>query len=308
MDESVNATLITLGGHVDLHRLRYLYFVLMFSVYLLILGSNSTIVSLIWIHQSLHQPMYVFIAALLVNSVLYSCVLYPKLLLDFLSEEQLVSYSVCLLQCFLYYSLNGSEFLLLAAMSYDRFLSICRPLRYAATMGRSRVATLLLLSWLLPACQVAVPVALSADASLCRFRLRGVICNNTIYGLHCHASRALALYGAVALVNLSLLPLLFILFTYGRILKVALRGDRQLRLKAANTCLPHLLVLINFSCLFTYDVVVVKLESEVTEALRLALTLQVILYHPLFNPMVYGLKMKEISKRIRALLCRKKTS
>ncbi|XP_044071825.1 olfactory receptor 2T27-like [Siniperca chuatsi] len=306
MDDELNATFITLGGHVEVHRYRFLYFVIMFIVYILILCSNLTIICLIWIHRNLHEPMYIFIAALLLNSVLYSTTIYPKLLIDFLSDKQIISYSACLFQCFLYYTLNGSEFLLLAAMAYDRYVSICKPLQYATIMRKTTVNILLIFAWLLPACQIAVPVASSANSKLCNFTLKGIFCNNSIYKLHCVSSRALSVYGVIVLLNVTLFPALFILFTYTRIFIITYQSCREVRIKAAQTCFPHLLILVNFSCLVTYDVIIVKLESDFPKTARFVMTLQVVLYHPLLNPVIYGLKMKEISKQIKRLFCQDK--
>ena len=106
MDDELNVTYITLGGYVEVDKYRYVYFVILSIVYILIICSNSTIVYLIVIHKNLHEPMYIFIAALLINSVLFSTAIYPKLLVDFLSEKQIISYSACLFQFYLFYSLG----------------------------------------------------------------------------------------------------------------------------------------------------------------------------------------------------------
>ncbi|XP_028992056.2 olfactory receptor 11A1-like [Betta splendens] len=302
---SVNdtSTYITLDGYVELSKYRCLYFLLLFTAYVLILCSNSTIVCLIVIHRSLHEPMYVFIAALLTNSLLFSSALYPKLLLDVLSETPVVSYPVCLFQWFMYYTLGGSEFLLLAAMAYDRYVSICRPLLYPSIMRKANVCVCLLLAWLLPVCQFTVSTVLNANAKLCNMTFSGIICNSNVFKLHCFPSRALNIYGICRLVNLVFLPLLFILFTYVRILIISYRSGRDVRRKAANTCLPHLLVLISFSCLAAYDVLLAQIESDFPKTVRFIMSLQVILYHPLFNPIIYGMKMKEIYKHITKLFC-----
>ncbi|XP_071328566.1 olfactory receptor 6N2-like [Trachinotus anak] len=303
MENELNVTYITLGGHVEVQKYRYLYFLIMFTVYILIICCNFTIVCLIWIHRNLHEPMYIFIAALLINSVVFSTNIYPKLLIDFMSEKQIISYSACLFQFFIFYSLGGSEFLLLSAMAYDRYVSICKPLQYLTIMRKTTVSIFLGLAWFVPACQIAVQVILSADMKLCNFILNGIVCNNSIYNLHCKSSKARSIFGIVALTNIALLPLLFILFTYTRILIISYRSCKSVRKKAAQTCLPHLLVLFSFSCLCAYDVIIVRLGSEFTKTARLIMTLQVILYHPLFNPIIYGLKMKEISKYLKRLFC-----
>ncbi|KAM4559098.1 olfactory receptor 4P4-like [Odontesthes bonariensis] len=78
--------------------------------------------------KHLHEPMYIFIAALLLNSVLFSTVVFPKLLIDLLSERQIISHSPCFFQHFMFYSLGPSELLLLTAMAFDQYVSICKPL------------------------------------------------------------------------------------------------------------------------------------------------------------------------------------
>ncbi|XP_039890641.1 olfactory receptor 11A1-like [Simochromis diagramma] len=303
MDVELNVTLLTLGGFAELHKYRYLYFVVIFTLYILILCFNSTIVCLIWTCKNLHEPMYIFIAALLINSVLYSMIIYPKLLSDVLSEKQIISYTLCLFQGFLYYTSAGSEFLLLAAMAYDRYVSICKPLQYPVIMNRITIYVSLVLAWLIPAFETAVSVVLYSEVKLCSFTLTGIFCNNSGYKLQCVTSVAISVYGVVMLINIALLPLLFILFTYIRIFIISYQSCKEIRKKAAETCLPHLLVLISISCLSVYDVSIAQVESDFPKIAQLLMTLQILLYHPLFNPFIYGLKMKEISKQLKRLFC-----
>ncbi|KAM9347085.1 olfactory receptor 6N2-like [Symphorus nematophorus] len=304
MDNQVNITYIHIDGYAEVHKYRYLYFVIMFIAYILIICSNSIIVCLIWIHQNLHEPMYIFIAALLINSVLFSTAFYPKLLIDFLSEKQIISYSVCIFQWFMFYGLGCSEFLLLSVMAYDRYVSICKPLQYPTIMTKRSVSIFLVLAWILPACQFAVPAVLNANKKLCKFSFKGIICNSTFYKLHCVRSRVLNIYGLMVFANLVILPVLFVLFTYTRILIISYQSCREVRRKAAQTCLPHLIVLINFSCLSAFDVLLLRLETEFPPTVRLIITLQIIMYHPLFNPIMYGVKMKEINKHLKRLFCK----
>uniref|UniRef100_A0A3B4V6U3 Olfactory receptor n=1 Tax=Seriola dumerili TaxID=41447 RepID=A0A3B4V6U3_SERDU len=285
-----------------LQKYRYLYFVIMFTVYILIICCNSTIVCLIVIHRNLHEPMYIFIAALLINSVLYSTNIYPKLLIDFLSENQIISFQACLFQAYIFYTLATSEFLLLSAMAYDRYVSICKPLQYPTVMRKTTIKVFLVSAWLVPACELAVSAVLNANIKLCRFILDGLFCNNSFFNLQCVRSAGLSIYGVFMYLNIALFPMLLILFTYTRILIISYRSCREVRKKAAQTCLPHLLVLISFSTFFSYDIVIMKLESNFPKLARLIMTLQVIVYHPLFNPFIYGLKMTEISKHLKRLL------
>ncbi|KAM3606981.1 uncharacterized protein V6R79_000200 [Siganus canaliculatus] len=305
MENQSSAVYLTLGGHVEVDRFRYVYFLLMFTVYVLILCSNSTIVYLICVHPNLHEPMYVFIAALLVNSVLFSSAIYPKLLLDFLSDRQIISYPACLLQFHVFYSLGGSEFLLLLAMAYDRYVSICRPLQYAVVMRSSRVNMMLSFAWLLPQAQIAMVDVQNAQRQLCGFTFNGIFCNNSFYQVYCEDQNGWP-FGMFIFVNVVLLPLVFIIFTYTRILIISFGRSREVRRKAARTCFPHLIVLMNLSSLTVFDVIMIRLDSKLPKTVQMIMTLQIIIYHPLFNPVIYGLKMTEIFKHIKALFCLRK--
>ncbi|XP_017287295.1 olfactory receptor 6K3-like [Kryptolebias marmoratus] len=302
MIDEFNVTWITFGGHVELQKYRFLYFVIMFTVYILIIFSNSAILCLIWIHKNLHEPMYVFIAALLCNSLLFSTNIYPKLLIDFLSDKQITTYTSCSCQGFIYYSLSGSEFLLLSAMAYDRYVSICKPLQYQTIMRNTTVTILLVLAWLLPACQLVPSILMGNSLKLCKFTLNGIFCNNAVSKLYCMSSTGpYIVYGVIIVTNTVFVPFIFILFTYSKILVISYRSCPDVRKKAVQTCSPHLLVLISFSCLCSYDIIIARLEIDLPKIARFIMTLQVVLYHPLLNPIIYGLKMKKISKHLKRI-------
>ncbi|XP_024858025.1 olfactory receptor 6N1-like [Kryptolebias marmoratus] len=301
MDDKLNVTYLIVGGYLEVHKYRYLYFVIVLTAYILIITCNSIIVYLIWIHQNLHEPMYIFIAALLINAILWSTAICPKLLNDFLSEKQIISYSACLLQFYLIYSLGSSEFFLLAAMAYDRYVSICKPLQYHTIMRKTKVSILLIFAWILPASLIAVATGLSSHKKLCGFVLKSVFCNNTVYKLQCGIAIAETIRDMVGLLINALSPLLFILFTYIRILRICYQSNKEVRRKAAQTCLPHLIVLTNFSCLCFFDVITIQLDLDFPEILRLIMTFLLIMFHPLLNPIIYGLKIKEIFKHLKTL-------
>ncbi|XP_055008617.1 olfactory receptor 11A1-like [Boleophthalmus pectinirostris] len=297
-----NETFIILDGFMDLEKYRALYFIIMFTAYVLILCSNCTIVCLIWIHKDLHEPMYFFIAALLLNSVLFTTALYPKILTDILSK-QVVSYSTCLFQWFTFYAIAGAEFWLLMMMAYDRYMAICKPLQYPTVMNKSKVNVLLAVAWIVPACQVAITITAASQRKLCTFIFRGIICNSTVYKLHCVQSAALHIWGIFVLLNLTFVPLFFNCFTYSRIFIITTKRGPEVRRKALQTCLPHLVVLFNFCWLGTFDVLLARLDAELPKMVRVIMSFQLILYHPLFNPIIYGLKMKKISTHLKRLFC-----
>uniref|UniRef100_A0A8C6SG07 Olfactory receptor n=1 Tax=Neogobius melanostomus TaxID=47308 RepID=A0A8C6SG07_9GOBI len=298
-----NVTYIILDGYVDLEKYRALYFVIFFTAFVVIICSNSTIVWLIWIQKNLHEPMYFFIAALLLNSILFSSAFYPKILIDILSEKQVVTYSTCLFQWYIIYSIGAAEFWLLMFMALDRYLAICKPLQYPTIMTKSRVNVLLTVAWTVPGFQVAITILVASQKKLCNFISRGIICNSTTHKLHCVPSAALNSWGLFVLVNSVFVPVIFNCFTYIHIFLTANRRGLEVRKKAMRTCLPHLIVLFNYFCLGSFDVLLARFEGEFPKLGRFIMSLQFILYHPLFNPFIYGLKMKKISTHLQRILC-----
>uniref|UniRef100_UPI003AAE199B olfactory receptor 6N2-like n=1 Tax=Centroberyx gerrardi TaxID=166262 RepID=UPI003AAE199B len=310
MADGLNTTYLTLGGYVDVHKYGYFYFVFMLTIFIFIICSNSVIVYLICVHRSLHEPMYIFIAALLMNSVLFSTTFYPKLLIDFLSEKQIISYPFCIFQSFLYYSFGGSEFLLLTAMSFDRYACICKPLQYPTIMRTATLKLILVLAWLLPACEVTGSALLATRLKLCKFLLiQKVNCDfYSVAKLTCGDTTEINVYSLLMLINLYFIPIFFILFTYTKILIIILKSSKNEKKKALQTCLPHLLALINFSILSGYDTIKIRVETSIPQMANFILNLLLISFSFVFNPIIYGLKMKEISKQVKSLLCQDKVN
>ncbi|XP_061827868.2 olfactory receptor 11A1-like [Nerophis lumbriciformis] len=306
MDAEFNGTFITFGGYVDVDKYGYIYFVIFLTIYILILCSNCTIICLIWIHRNLHEPMYIFIAALSLNSLLFSSGIYPKLCIDVLSEKQTISHSACMFQYFVVHSLGGSDFLLLSAMAYDRYVSICKPLQYPTIMGKRTVIVLLTLAWFIPAVELAVAALMNSKEKMCNFTADGVWCNNSVHKLHCVKSQFFTVFVLFATITIGVAPVIFVIFTYIKIFIVAYHSCGEVRKKATETCLPHLIVLICFTCFTVFDVMTDRLQSDLPKSVILVTTLQVVVYSPLLNPIIYGVKMKEISKHIKKLFCQVK--
>ncbi|XP_076730735.1 olfactory receptor-like protein COR2 [Maylandia zebra] len=171
---------------------------------------------------------------------LYSTAVYPKYLNDFLSEKQVISYSACLFQYFLFYSLACSEFFLLAAMGYDRYVAICKSLQYPTIMRKKDCEYFPVHSFACACFYMTIQAIGSAKAKLCSFYLNETFCNNRIYTFQCVRSELFAAFALVCLLDLGILPLLFILYTYTKIFLMSYRSCKEIRKKAAETCLPHL--------------------------------------------------------------------
>ncbi|XP_036393553.1 olfactory receptor 51I2-like [Megalops cyprinoides] len=304
MENVSNMAYLTLSGYVELNKYRYVFFTVTLILYILIICSNTVLISLIYAHKSLHEPMYIFIAALFVNALFGTSALYPKLLNDFLSDTQVISYPACTVQAFVVYAYATAEFTLLSTMAYDRYISICKPLQYATIMKMSTVKKLLFFAWIVPAFEISIMTMLTNRLTLCKFQLNRVYCDNySIVKLSCEDTTVNNIYGIFVLIIAVFPALFFIVFSYIKILVICHTSSKETRKKALQTCLPHLLVFINFSINSVFEIVHHRLQSNVPHIIRMVMSVEFLVIPPLFNPVIYGLKLQEIGKRLRKLFC-----
>ncbi|XP_076863856.1 olfactory receptor 51E1-like [Brachyhypopomus gauderio] len=308
MDYFTNATYLTLEGHVELEKYRYVYFIITLAVYVFILLFNIVVIYVIFTNKRLHEPMYIFIAALLFNSLFGSIALYPKLLSDLLSEQQVISYHGCVLQAFCIYTYASSEFTLLSAMAFDRYVSICKPLQYATLVKMSTVKKVLVLCWFLPSCENGIVTILTYQLHLCKSKLNRIYCTNySIAKLSCGDISANNSFGLFVLGIAVFPPVIFIVFSYIRILAVCLKNSKDFRGKALQTCLPHLLIFISFGITSCFEVINNRLEANIPQIIPMILSVEIVVVPPLINPIIYGLKLQEIFTRIKQIILGGKT-
>ncbi|KAK2840481.1 hypothetical protein Q5P01_014221 [Channa striata] len=307
VSSGLNVTSLTLDGFEHLSAHRWLFFSVFLAVYVSVLLSDSLVLYVIASQRGLHRPMFVFVAALLTNSLTVSTAVYPKLLSDLAlrGHSLQVSRSACLCQAFVVYTLGASSFMLLAAMAFDRYLSICCPLRYAALMSPAAVAALLLLCWLLPGGLLAATVLLAAQLPLCRSHFSRIYCDvYSFVSLSCGGGAALVseVYGLLVAAATVLLPTAFVLFSYARILSICVRRSRSFSSRALHTCVPHLLVFLNYLLCTAVELLHRRVQPGSDPAASIVPSVLVVVVPTVFNPVVYGLKMTEVFGHVRRLL------
>ncbi|XP_005754241.1 olfactory receptor 10J5-like [Pundamilia nyererei] len=293
-----------LGAYFDAGPTKYLFFLLLLSLYFLIICANVLLIVVICVNRSLHEPMYMFLCSLFVNELYGSTGLFPLLLLQILSDVHAVSAPLCFLQIFCLYSYVGVEFLTLAVMSYDRYLAICCPLQYNTRMTSSTVSVLIAVSWIYALLLVAVTVSLSSPLQLCGNIINKVYCDNyAIVKLACSDTTLNNIYGLISTAFTAFVPVTLIFFTYMRILKVCFSGSKQMRQKAVSTCTPHLASLLNFSCSGCFEILQSRFNmNNLPNVLRILISLYWLMCQQLFNPVLYGLKMSKIYDICKSLL------
>ncbi|XP_036421473.1 olfactory receptor 6N2-like [Colossoma macropomum] len=306
MDYSTNYTYLSLEGHVELEKYRYFYFLITFTVYILIICCNAVVIYVIYTNKCLHEPMYIFIAALLCNALFGTAALYPKLLSDLLSETPVISREACMFQAFCIYTYGASEFTLLSAMAYDRYVSICKPLQYATLVKMSTIKKLLFFCWFVPSCEMGISIILTYR-QLCKFKLNRIYCNNyAIAKLSCGDITVMNTYGLCLLSIVVLPPVIFIIYSYIRILDVCLKNSKDFRRKALQTCFPHLVIFISVAVTVCFEVINSRLEGNVPHIFAMIMSVEILVVPPIMNPIIYGLKLQEISNRIKKIIWNKK--
>ncbi|XP_037533846.1 olfactory receptor 10AG1-like [Nematolebias whitei] len=294
-----NVSYFILSAYSDAGVLKYLFFLFVLFLYVLIICFNLVLIVVICVNRSLHEPMYMFLCSLFVNELYGSSGLFPFLLVQILSDVHNVSISLCFLQVFCLYSYGSVEFFTLAVMSYDRYVAICFPLQYNTLMTSNKTIRLIVVMWCYPFLTVMILVSMTASLQLCGNVINKIYCDNpSIIKLACFNITFNNVYGIVNAFFLFIFPTMLIFFTYMSIIKVCIYGSKLTRQKAVSTCTPHLISLFNFFLGSFLELLISRLNMngvpnrfQVVGHSSLA---YLITCQTLFNPVLYGLKMSTI--------------
>ncbi|KAI7796192.1 odorant receptor, partial [Triplophysa rosa] len=288
----------TLEQPRDSKSYRHIYFACFFVLYVLIFFLNSWLIVVIVLERALHEPMYIFLCNLCMNGIYGATGFYPKFLHDLIVDSYVIPSYMCALQAFVIYTSVICEYCTLAVMAYDRHVAICRPLDYHTKLNRFACSMLLTFCWIVPVIMIIINVSLSNRLALCKYHIDKLFCDNwSMVKLSCETTVTNNIYG-FAVISLVFVLFGFIIVSYIK-LAVACKASLECRRKFWQTCVPHLFSLINFSVAMLFDTMYSRYgSSDFPENLRHFLALEIIIVPPLFNPVIYGLKLKEIRKRL----------
>ncbi|KAM4641709.1 olfactory receptor 6C74-like [Discoglossus pictus] len=291
-------------GISDVPEFQALIFFLVLLIYLLTLGGNMTIILLVCLDPQLHTPMYFFLVNLSLMDMLNVTVTLHNILIMFISGDNLVSFSACMAQMFIFTSLTNDELLILAAMSYDRYVAICKPLHYQMFMSHRVCILLAIICWLLGFIEI-VPIlwALSGFSCYQSNTVNHFFCDIVpLIKLSCSDTSLLELYLLCDGVFFGgLIPFLLTFISYIFIIMTILRIHSSTgRRKAFYTCSSHLMVVgllyTTLVCQYLRPTSVDTLNSN--KPFSLFNTAAV----PLLNPLFYSLKNKDVKFSLRRRL------
>nr|XP_020469745.1 olfactory receptor 6K3-like [Monopterus albus] len=279
----------------DYGPLRYLFFSLSLLIYMSIISANAVIVLSVCLETSLHQPMYIFICSLCLNSLYGSTGFFPRFLMDLLSDTHFISRPFCFLQVYITNTYLGHELTLLTIMAYDRFVAICQPLHYHNKMTFRMVLLLLTLAVLTPLYVFSYFLYLASSLPLCENKLHSIFCTTfSVVQLSCVDTTVISTASQFLAVISVFTPLSSVLYTYLRILLVCRRSSSEFRGKALQTCLPHIVTFGNFCISLFCEFSLSWYNVDGITTFDTVFSLEFLIIPPIINPLVYGLNMPQI--------------
>ncbi|XP_072006419.1 olfactory receptor 1J4-like [Engystomops pustulosus] len=254
-------------------------------------------------YSNLKTPMYFFLTHLSWSDILLTLVTMPTMLSVLLKNGQTITFLGCITQLYLFGSTTITECFLLTAMSYDRYLAICFPLRYHTIMDFKHRVFLVTSSWVSAFLLTFIIVCQIGQLNFCANNIIDhFICDPTpLMALSCSDTSMIEFQDFVMGAPMTLCPLTFIIVTYvyifTTIMKISTTVERQ---KAFSTCSSHLAVVcMYYGTLITLYVVPLKgLSSNLTKVQSLLYTVVT----PLSNPIIYSLRNNEIRTELKKLL------
>eukprot|EP00071_Canis_lupus_P025173 XP_013977946.1 olfactory receptor 2AG1-like isoform X1 [Canis lupus familiaris] len=274
-------------------------------LYMLALTSNGLLLLVITVDSRLHVPMYFLLGQLSLMDLLFTSVVTPKALVDFLQSEYTISFGGCALQMFLALTLGSAEDLLLAFMAYDRYVAICHPLNYMVFM-RPRVCWLMVATaWILASLSAFVYTTYTMHYPFCKVRkIRHLLCEiPPLLKLACADTSRYELLVYVMGVTFLMPPLFTIISSYTLILCTVLHmPSNEGKQKALVTCSSHLTVVGMFYGAATFMYVLPSSLHNPRQDNIISLFYTVVT--PALNPLIYSLRNKEVMGALKRVLAK----
>ncbi|KAM4707018.1 olfactory receptor 6E1-like [Discoglossus pictus] len=282
-----------------------IFFVALSMIYTITIVGNATILIVSLSDAQLHTPMYFFLSNLAFLDISFISAIVPKVLYNLITGSRTISFHGCLAQSYIYFLLGTTEFLLLAVMSFDRFIAICYPLRYGTIMNAKLCLQLIVFSWMGGFMDTIVQTVLTFRLPFCGSNIiNHYFCDvEPLLKLACAETYLIGMLDFILASSLVLGSLFFSLVSYGCIIRAIKKISSKVgRKKAFSTCASHLTVvfIVYGSCIF---MCVRPSKNSKIDSTKIVALLNCILT-PLLNPFIYSLRNKVFKDALKRTMNR----
>ncbi|XP_021485211.1 olfactory receptor 6C74-like [Meriones unguiculatus] len=297
-NHSLVTTLILLGLTEDT-KWQIVIFLFLFITYVLSITGNLTIVLLTLLDSHLKTPMYFFLQKFSILEISLTSTCIPRFLVSIVTMDKTISVEACFTQLFAALIFGIAQFFLLAVMSYDRYVAICKPLHYTTIMNTKVCIWLFGTCCLIAVLAICPGVIVSLNLEFCDTVIEHFICDySPILKLSCNDTRPIQLVNLIFAIIILLLTLALVMFSYGKIISTILRfPSAEQKKKAFSTCSSHMIVVsISYgSCIFMY----IKPSAEERISLNKGIAILTLALAPVLNPFIYTLRNKQVKDALK---------
>ena len=298
-----NKTVLTefiLLGLTDVPGLQVMVFIFLFLTYLLSIIGNLTMLILTLLDSHLQTPMYFFLQNFSFLEISFTSIFIPRVLISITTGNKSISFAGCFTQYFFAIFLGVTEFYLLAAMSYDCYVAICKPLHYMTIMNSRVCIQLILCSWLGGFLIILSQIILTSQLDFCASNmLNHYYCDyGPLIEISCSDTRLLELVDFILAVVTLVLTLMLVILSYTNIIQTVLKiPSAQQRKKAFSTCSSRVFVIsLSYgSCIFMYK----KPSAKEGVAFNKGVAVLNTAISPLLNPFIYTLKNEQVKQAFK---------
>uniref|UniRef100_A0A8D1PLV2 Olfactory receptor n=1 Tax=Sus scrofa TaxID=9823 RepID=A0A8D1PLV2_PIG len=286
-------------GLSNSQELQTFLFVFFLVFYVGIVFGNLLIVLTVASDSHLHSPMYFLLANLSLIDLCLSSVSAPKMIADFFSKCKVISFKGCLAQIFLLHFFGGSELVILIAMAFDRYVAICKPLRYTTIMSSNVCVGIVAAAWGTGFLHSVSQLAFAVNLTFCG--------PNEVDSFYCDLPRVIKLsctdtyrLDIMVIANsgvLTVCSFVLLIISYTVILVTIQHLPSQKSSKALSTLTAHITVVLLFfgPCIFIYA------WPFPIKSLDKFLAVFYSVVTPLLNPIIYTLRNKDMKTAMKRL-------
>ena len=279
-------------------------------MYLMAVIGNTLILVIIKYENSLYSPMYIFLAMLGATDIALSMCILPKMLGIFWFHLTEISFDACLLQMWLIHTFKATESGVLLAMALDRYVAICNPLRHASIFSQ-KLLTHIGIGVILRAVVLVAPCIVLIKYRLKFYRTTVIshsYCEHmAIVKLATEDVRINKILGLFVAFTILGFDISFITLSYVQIFVTVFQlPQKEARLKAFKTCIVHICVFLQFYLLGFFSFFTHRFGSHIPPYVHILLSSLYLLVPPFLNPIVYGVKTKQICDHVLKMIFSKR--